>query len=70
MKLHTGPGGMEILSQQDIENIYAAALRLLDEGGAIVENQAMLDRFAQAGARRSEERRGGEDCRSRWWPDD
>lgn len=51
MKLHTGSSGMEILSPQDIENIYAAALRLLDQGGAIVENQAMLDRFAQAGAR-------------------
>ena len=42
---------MEILSQQDVENIYAAALRLLAEGGATVENQVMLDRFAQAGAR-------------------
>ena len=50
MKLHWGPEGFRILSQQDIEHIFEAALQLLEKGGAIVENQVMLERFALAGA--------------------
>lgn len=51
MKLTLGPRGLEVLCEIEVERIIGTALQLLDKGGVLVENEKMLQRFQEAGAR-------------------
>lgn len=51
MKLTLGQHGFGVLDDSEVEQIVAASCKLLEVGGALIENNEMLKFFEQAGAR-------------------
>src|SRR5438034_11659299 len=76
-KIQTGYAKASMLQQaeqrpaaaSDVEHIHATITRSFgDEGDMVAKRQLPVNRF-QLFQARSEERRVGKECRSRWWPD-
>ena len=51
MHLSLMNGSLNILSESEIEGLYASALKLLETSGVQIENDHMLERFQEAGAK-------------------